>query len=191
MRFVSNLSNIIIDNTTDNVRQLQIIGGTENGYNADGKIFLIGFVKYNSDIHGQMSINLPKLNPKCNHAMSTLIQEDESVVEDFIEIVGDIDFTSLTKKEVSYYVDVQTKLPPSRKKSIKYRNLSIREILDLQLKQKDCQTPQNLKKRLTKLNVFANWGIRQGVITFNPFSNMKFKVKKIPNNKENHSQMMN
>ena len=109
---------------------------------------------------------------------------DESVVNEFIEIVGDIDFSSLTKKEVSYYVDVQTKLPPSRKKSVKYRNLSIREILDLQLKQKECQTPQNINKRLTKLNVFANWGIRQGLTVFNPFSNMKFKVKKIPNKRQ-------
>ena len=112
------------------------------------------------------------------------IQFDETVVEDFIEIIGDIEFTSLTKKEVSYYVDVQTKMPPSRKKSVKYRTLSIGEKLDLKLKQKDCQTPQNINKRLTKLNVFANWGIRQGVTTFNPFSNMKFKVKKIPNKRE-------
>ncbi len=112
------------------------------------------------------------------------IQFDESVVDEFIEIVGDIDFSTVTKKEVSYYIDVQTKLPPSRKKSVKYRNLSIREILDLKLKQKECQTPQNINKRLTKLNVFANWGIRQGLTVFNPFSNMKFKVKKIPNKRQ-------
>ena len=112
------------------------------------------------------------------------IQFDESVVDEFIEIVGDIDFSTVTKKEVSYYIDVQTKLPPSRKKSVKYRNLSIREILDLKLKQKECQTPQNINKRLTKLNVFANWGIRQGLIVFNPYSNMKFKVKKIPNKRQ-------
>ena len=109
---------------------------------------------------------------------------DESVVDEFIEIVGDIDFLTLTKKEVSYYIDVQTKLPPIRKKSVKFRNLSIRETVDLKLKQKECQTPQNINKKITKLNVFANWGIRQGLLVFNPFSEMKFKVKKTPNKRE-------
>ena len=112
------------------------------------------------------------------------IGSDRVILEEFYEIVGNIDFSTVTKKEVSYYIDVQTKLPPSRKKSVKYRNLSIREILDLKLKQKECQTPQNINKRLTKLNVLANWGIRQGLIVFNPYSNMKFKVKKIPNKRQ-------
>ena len=39
----------------------------------------------------------------------------------------------LTKTQVSHYIDVQTKLPPNRTKSPKYRNLSIQEIVLLDL----------------------------------------------------------
>ena len=103
---------------------------------------------------------------------------DEGVVAEFIEIVGDIDFSALTKKEVNHYIDVQTKLPPNRKKTVKYKNLSIAELLEMNLTQDEVQIPQNINKRLTKLNVFGNWAIRQGLLTVNPFTGMKFSVSK-------------
>ena len=58
-------------------------------------------------------------------------------MEEFIEIVGDIDFSSVTKKEVSFYIDIQTKLPPNRKKNPKYRDLSIKEVIELNLTEKE------------------------------------------------------
>jgi len=106
------------------------------------------------------------------------IESDKRIVEEFIEIVGDIDFSTITKNEVSHYIDVQTKLPPNRKKSPKYRDLSIKEVMKLKLSQKEIQTPQNINKRITKLSVFGNWGVRQGLLITNPFSGMKFSVKK-------------
>jgi len=83
MRFVDQFSNSITGYTTDEVRPFQIIGSDKNGYNSNGKVFVIGFVKYNPNIHGQMSTTLPKVNPKCNHALSTIVQEDDSVVDNF------------------------------------------------------------------------------------------------------------
>ena len=106
------------------------------------------------------------------------IESDKRIVEEFIEIVGDIDFSTITKKEVSNYIDVQIKLPPNRKKSPKFRDLSIKEVMELNLSQKEIQTPQNINKRITKLSVFGNWGVRQGLLITNPFSGMKFSVKK-------------
>jgi len=112
------------------------------------------------------------------------IESDKRIVEEFIEIVGDIDFSTITKKEVSNYIDVQIKLPPNRKKSPKYRDLSIKEVMELNLSQKEIQTPQNINKRLTKLSVFGNWGVRQGLLVTNPFSGMKFSVKKQPHTRQ-------
>ena len=112
------------------------------------------------------------------------IESDKRIVEEFIEIVGDIDFSTITKKEVSHYIDVQTKLPPNRKKSPKYRDLSIKEVMELNLSQKEIQTPQNINKRITKLSVFGNWGVRQGLLITNPFSGMKFSVKKQPHTRQ-------
>ena len=112
------------------------------------------------------------------------IGSDRVILEEFYEIVGNIDFSTVTKKEVSYYIDVQTKLPPNRKKSPKYRDLSIKEVMKLKLSQKETQTPQNINKRLSKLNTFGNWGVRQGLLITNPFSGMKFLVKKQPNSRQ-------
>ncbi|MCS5528528.1 MAG: site-specific integrase, partial [Nitrosopumilus sp.] len=112
------------------------------------------------------------------------IESDKRIVEEFIEIVGDIDFSTITKNEVSHYIDVQTKLPPNRKKSPKYRDLSIKEVMKLKLSQKEIQTPQNINKRITKLSVFGNWGVRQGLLITNPFSGMKFSVKKQPHTRQ-------
>ena len=112
------------------------------------------------------------------------IGSDGVILEEFVEIVGDIDISSITKKEVSYYIHVQTKLPPNRKKSPKYRDLSIQQLVEKNLSDKETQTPQNINKRLTKLSVFANWGVRQGLLFSNPFSGMKFSVKKQPHSRK-------
>ena len=106
------------------------------------------------------------------------IESDKSIVNEFIEIVGDIDFSMLTKKLVSHYIDVQTKLPPNRRKSPKYKGLSIQEVVDLNLSDKETQNPQNINKRLSKLSSFGNWGVKQGLLKTNPFRDMKLEVKK-------------
>ena len=98
------------------------------------------------------------------------IESDRVILEEFIEIIGDIDFSRVTKKEVSRYIDVQRKLPPNRKGSSKYKDLTINELMELNLSQKKTQTVQNINKRLSKLSVYGNWGVRQGLLLTNPFS---------------------
>jgi len=98
------------------------------------------------------------------------IESDRVILEEFIEIIGDIDFSRVTKKEVSHYFDVQRKLPPNRKGSSKYKDLTINELMELNLSQKKTQTVQNINKRLSKLSVYGNWGVRQGLLLTNPFS---------------------
>ena len=98
------------------------------------------------------------------------IESDRVILEEFIEIIGDIDFSRVTKKEVSHYIDVQRKLPPNRKGSSKYKDLTINELMELNLSQKKTQTVQNINKQLSKLSVYGNWGIRQGLLLTNPFS---------------------
>ena len=106
------------------------------------------------------------------------ILSDENTIAEFIEIVGDIDFSSLTKREVSNYIDVLTKLPPNRNKTKQLRDLSITELLELNLPQEKCQLPQNVNKKIGKLSVFGNYGVRQGLLMTNPFSMMKFAIRK-------------
>ncbi len=98
------------------------------------------------------------------------IESDRVILEEFIEIIGDIDFSRVTKKEVYHYIDVQRKLPPNRKGSSKYKDLTINELMELNLSQNKTQTAQNINKRLSKLSVYGNWGVRQGLLLTNPFS---------------------
>ena len=98
------------------------------------------------------------------------VESDRVILEEFVEIVGDFDFSRVTKKEVSHYIDVQRKLPPNRKGSSKYKDLTINELMELNLSQKKTQTVQNINKRLSKLSVYGNWGVRRGLLLTNPFS---------------------
>ena len=78
------------------------------------------------------------------------------MINDFIEITGDIAISLLTKMMVSNYIDVQNKLPPHRNKSPKYRDLNIQELVDLNLPEQEIQTPLNINNKLTKLTAFGN-----------------------------------
>ena len=97
-------------------------------------------------------------------------------INDFIEVMGDVDITQINKGVVSKYISHESKLPPQRRKSAKYRDLSIQELLNLQ--DIETQSNQNINKRISKLGVFANWCVRQGLISESPFKDMKLSIKK-------------
>ena len=113
---------------------------------------------------------------------------DRNFFKDFIKIVGDIDFSQLTRKEVSGYIDVQIKLPPNKEKSPKYRSLSISDLVRLELPDKETQSPLNINKKLTRLLAFGNWGVREGYLDFNPFKDMKLSVKIRPDERKPFSE---
>ena len=104
------------------------------------------------------------------------IQVLKQNINDFIEVMGDVNISQITKKEVSEFITIQSKLPTNRKKSPKYRDLTIAELL--KNKGIETQSPQNINKRLTKLSVFGNWCVRQGYLSESPFKDMKLSVKK-------------
>ena len=97
-------------------------------------------------------------------------------INDFIEVMGDVNVSNLTKGEVSEFITIQSKLPSNRKKSPKYRDLTIPQLLEL--KGIETQSIQNINKRLSKLGVFANWCVRQGFLSESPFKDMQLSIKK-------------
>ena len=84
---------------------------------------------------------------------------------------------------MNHYIEVQSKLPPNRKKNPKYRNLSIDQLLKKNLKRDETQSNLNINKRLTRLTTFGHWCIKQGFLDTNPFKGMKVSVKKTPRKK--------
>ena len=79
---------------------------------------------------------------------------------------------------INHFIDIQMKLTPNRTKTPKYRDLGIKNLVDLNLREKETQTLENINRKLTKLSTFANWGVKQGLVSSNPFRYMKLDVKK-------------
>ena len=104
------------------------------------------------------------------------IGELRRIINDFIEVMGDLSIVQINKGVVSEYISLESKLPPQRRKSASFRDLGIPQILEL--KGIETQSIQNINKRISKLSVFANWCVRQGYFSENPFQDMKFSIKK-------------
>ena len=97
-------------------------------------------------------------------------------INDFIEVMGDLPIAQINKNVVSDYISFETRLPPQRRKSPKYRDLSIPQLLELE--GIETQSIQNVNKRISKMSVFANWCVRQGFINESPFKDMQLSIKK-------------
>ena len=59
-------------------------------------------------------------------------------------------------------------------------NLTQDSAVEKNLPENETQTNQNINKRLTKLTTFGHWCIKQGLISSNPFKDMKLSVRKTP-----------
>ena len=97
-------------------------------------------------------------------------------INDFIEVMGDLPIAQINKNIVSDYISFESRLPPQRRKSPKYRDLSIPQLLELE--GIETQSIQNVNKRISKMSVFANWCVRQGFINESPFKDMQLSIKK-------------
>lgn len=97
-------------------------------------------------------------------------------INDFIEVMGDLPIAQINKNVVSDYISFETRLPPQRRKSPKYRDLSIPQLLELE--GIETQSILNVNKRISKMSVFANWCVRQGFINESPFKDMQLSIKK-------------
>ena len=97
-------------------------------------------------------------------------------INDFIEVIGDLPIAQINKNVVSDYISFETRLPPQRRKSPKYRDLSIPQLLELE--GIETQSILNVNKRISKMSVFANWCVRQGFINESPFKDMQLSIKK-------------
>lgn len=111
-----------------------------------------------------------------------LLKEYQVLTQDFIEIIGDIGASELSKEHIRRYINTQIKLPINIKKNPRYRDLSINEIL--QLKNLKPQSRGNVNKYLTRLTTFLNFGVSQGYFKENYILGMKVPLSKKEGRKE-------
>jgi len=105
-----------------------------------------------------------------------LLDEYRVLTNEFIEIIGNIPVSSLSKDSIRKYIKTQVKLPINRRKNPRYRDLSIDEIM----KHKDVkpQSRVNVNKCLTRLTTFMRFGVSQGYIKENYIDGMKIPISK-------------
>ena len=105
-----------------------------------------------------------------------LLSEYKVLTDEFIEIIGNIPVSLLSKEDIRTYIKTHIKLPINRRKNPRYRDLSIDEVM--KLKDVKPQSRVNVNKCLTRLTTFMRFGVSQGYIKENYIDGMKIPISK-------------
>ena len=105
-----------------------------------------------------------------------LLSEYKVLTDEFIEIIGNIPVSLLSKDSIRKYIKTLIKLPNNRRKNPRYRDLSIDEVM--KLKDVKPQSRINVNKFLTRLTTFMRFGVSQGYIKENYIDGMKIPISK-------------
>ncbi|MBU2512131.1 tyrosine-type recombinase/integrase [bacterium] len=104
--------------------------------------------------------------------------EKKTVIGKFIEIVGDITVDQLSFEIARKYKSILMKLPANMRKDQRYRDKSIKEILELEdVKPVAVNTVNN---NITAVVALMTWARKNGYITENYFEGLKVVSKKKP-----------
>ena len=90
-----------------------------------------------------------------------MLGEYRSLTNEFIEIIGNIPVSTLSKEHIRKYIKTQRILPINRRKNPKYRGLSIDEIM--KLTDVKPQSRQNVNKYLTRLTVLLQMELENSI----------------------------
>jgi len=105
-----------------------------------------------------------------------LLSEYKVLTDEFIEIIGNIPVSLLSKDSIRKYIKTLIKLPINRRKNPRYRDLSVDEVM--KLKDVKPQSRINVNKCLTRLTTFMRFGVSQGYIKENYIDGMKIPISK-------------
>jgi len=111
-----------------------------------------------------------------------LLDEYKVLTNEFIEIIGNIPVSLLSKDSIRKYIKTQIKLPINRRKNPRYRDLSVDEVM--KLKDVKPQSRVNVNKCLTRLTTFMRFGVSQGYIKENYIDGMKIPIPKTEERKK-------
>lgn len=101
------------------------------------------------------------------------VKDHLSRLQNIIDVLGDKDAASVTREEMRLVRDTLRKLPPSRKKSPRYRNKSIAELLAM---------PHAVTISVKTVNIIVEaisgmyeWAIREQLFTINPAKGLSIR----------------
>ena len=114
-------------------------------------------------------------------------REIGSTIDDFIEIVGDIQISQVIPKDAREFKRIISLLPKHRHQSPRYSNLNIKQILEL--KNVEGQKPKNINKLIYRVRIFFRW-LRNNYREYVPqnyFEGLSVQSKKITRPREGFS----
>ena len=114
-------------------------------------------------------------------------REIGSTIDDFIEIVGDIQISQVIPKDAREFKRIIALLPKHRHQSPRYSNLNIKQILEL--KNVEGQKPKNINKLIYRVRIFFRW-LRNNYREYVPqnyFEGLSVQSKKVTRPREGFS----
>ena len=82
-------------------------------------------------------------------------RELKSTIEEFIEIFGNIKISQVTPKHSREFKNIISRLPKHRTQTPRYRDLTIKQILNLE--NVEGQEPKNINKLIYRVRIFFKW----------------------------------
>ena len=95
-----------------------------------------------------------------------MLKEHISVLNNVVEIMGDVDVNSITRQDMRDFRDALEKLPATRKRSKIFRNKTIDELLKME--HENTLTTKTVNNIVESISSMFQWGIREELITNNP-----------------------
>ncbi len=96
-----------------------------------------------------------------------------SRLKNIIDILGDRYVNNVSREDMRYVRDTLLKLPPSRKKSPKYRTKSISELL--LMTHDHTLSVKTVNIIIEAISSMYEWGIREGLVSINPAKGLSIK----------------
>lgn len=179
--FENILFNLIQDDKTLEIKDIEV---TETRY---GKVEK----KYKLPINGMpaSAIPIPKIflseiingycNEKINGGNWTLKtqMDNKSYLNTLLEITGDVDVKDISYKIMRDYKNTLAKLPANRKKSAKYRDKTIKEILAMPETDVKPMHTKTANGNISLVSSMMGWAIKQGYLDKNFADGLKFDIK--------------
>jgi integrase len=115
-------------------------------------------------------------NEKANWTEKTK-QENESSLNLFLEVMGNVSIKTLNRRQISEFKAVLQKLPPNRNKVKKYRDKSIQQVLEMDIKK--TLSVRTINKILTRVGSLFKYAIQEGYVEGpNPATDMNLPLGK-------------
>lgn len=94
------------------------------------------------------------------------LRDHQGRLENVLEIVGDKIISHINREDMRRFREVLEKLPPSRKKSPKYRDKTVSEILSMEYEK--TLSVKSVNITVQSVSSMFEWAIREGIMRVNP-----------------------